>query len=252
MTDATTRKQDPFHACADFIEEVGRVLNLSMNGVSMLSTSVNLIEALAEYDHVETDGPLPSDVKQRINSAYQIAELARSEVDREFPLMHAHAAVALWSSLESTFPKFVVKWLDTNREALRQPPFDKILVPIGVYEGFDQEERTEFIVDELLKKVRYNHLPGVGRFEAILETIGFGGGVPDDLRKTLFELGQVRNLAVHQFSIVDQHFVDSCPWIKVRIGERFTIGNKDYMRYHRAAVSYLTEVIHRVVEKREG
>lgn len=249
MTEGTNLSR-PFHACVAFLEEAHRVLALSAKGISSLAKSADLVRALAELDHVDEDGNLTGDAQKHVDAAYQEAELAQNEVTNDFPLLHAQTVVALWSALESTFPRMAIEWLLSYPETLQRPVFSKIKAPVGSYELMSQEERVRFIVEELLQLIQFQHLPGIARFEALFDALGMGGSVDDDLRRNLYELSQVRNLVVHQFSIVDQRFADACPWMKVEVGERLRIGHRDYVRYYDAVMTYLTEVVRRVTNRR--
>lgn len=246
-----TKLSKPFHSCVAYIKEANRVLYLSVRGISQLSKSAELVRALANLDHVDEDGVLSEEAQKDVQAAYQIAELAQEEIDNDFPLLHAHTAVAIWTALETTFPRFAAEWLLKFPETLQEPTFAKITVPIGPYDLMSKEERATFVIGELLQIIRFQYLPGVARFEALLDELGISGGVNDDLRRVLYELSHVRNLVVHQFSIVDQRFADECPWVKIDVGERLLIGQGDYERYLVAVTKYLTDVILRVAKKRD-
>lgn len=224
------------------------MLQLSIRGIYSVSKSAPLVKALAELDHVGEEG-LPKDKQQQVELAHAEAKLAQAEIKNDFPLLHAHTIVAIWGALESTIPKLVVRWLVNQPEALKTPVFEKLRVPVAIYERLDQEERAAYLVNQIIQEHRITTKPGVGRFEALLETIELSGPVDDKVRRDLFEMSQVRNLIVHHFSIVDDRFKDSCPWLDVEVGTRFNVGHDDYRRYLDATHAYTLMVIDRIGDK---
>jgi hypothetical protein len=100
--------------------------------------------------------------------------------------------------------------------------------------------------------VSANLKPGVGKFEALLDPAGLGGGTADCARKNLFELSHVRNLVVHRSSIVDARFKAACPWRKESVGDPLLPGSKDFKRYLFSSYWYLAELKRRRAEWRNG
>ena len=61
--------------------------------------------------------------------------------------------------------------------------------------------------------------PGAGRFECVLEALGFQGGVQESLRRDLVEFRATRNVLVHNAGVVDLKFKKTCPWNDLALGE---------------------------------
>jgi hypothetical protein len=174
-----------------------------------------------------------------------LARLSKQEIENDFPLLHAHTVVAIWSALEASIPKFAASFLVEKPATLERPAFEKIKIPVGRYEQMPMDGRMAYIVDAVLQDQRAGH-PGVARYEALLDAVGLGGNIPDELRRDLLEVSQVRNLIVHQFSIVDARFATACPWLDVHPGSRFNVKHRDYCRYRDAVIRYVTEIAERV------
>lgn len=56
-----------------------------------------------------------------------------------------------------------------------------------------------YITKELSRSLNADFKRGVGQFEAILDAIGLAGPVDPDVRRTLLELNEVRNVLVHRW-----------------------------------------------------
>ena len=128
----------------------------------------------------------------------------------------------------------VRQWVLTlSVEAVR-----KIRVSIGEYEALDTNEPYLYLVDLLQREVSAPLKSGINRFETLLEPFGLSGEVAADLRKTLFELNQVRNIIVHRGSVADRKFVNSCPWLGLQIGQSVRVCPRDFARYFVAVLNY--------------
>ena len=82
----------------------------------------------------------------------------------------------------------------------------------------------------------------------MLEPFGLSGELPASLRREIYELSQVRNLIAHNASKVDRRFIDSCPWLGVKIGDEFIVSRDMFERYNYVTTVYATLIICRVGE----
>lgn len=89
---------------------------------------------------------------------------------------------------------------------------------------------------------------GIDRFEAILKPLGLDGSVPGQLRKDIFEFGQVRNLIVHRGGRVDLQLTNSCPWLNLKVGNELSIKKEHFDQYLKAVRNYAALIICRVGE----
>ena len=231
---------DPLDALVDFVQEAGQILDMSVRGIASMTNVPGAIKVLAKVKPEEFGD-------EHMARAGKMARLAEQEIANDFPLLHAHTVVAMWSAMEESIPKFAAGWLVENPVTLARPSFEKIKVAVSLYEQMSMESRMAYIVDAVLQDQRAGQ-PGVARYEALLDAIGFGGNIHDELRRDLLELSRVGNLIVHQFSIVDARFAAACPWLDVHPGNRFNVTHRDYCRYRDAVLRYVTEIAWRVAE----
>lgn len=92
------------------------LLHLSMRGISVLSGRPRVFEALIPGAEVEEQEKLSTDLRE----ARREAELAENELRMGFPLLHAHALVAMWSALEAAIEDMLVGILLNEPDVLRK------------------------------------------------------------------------------------------------------------------------------------
>lgn len=96
----------------------------------------------------------------------------------------------------------------------------------------------------------------VDRWEDALRRVGFGAGsrpLPRDLRNTLNELGEIRNVLLHRMGRIDQKALDAVdegPW--EGIGEEVIIDRHLYRRYVAALWSFSEELVDRLSTRISG
>lgn len=105
-----------------------------------------------------------------------------------------------------------VVWLTHRKALLKTVEFSSIKVPLGDFQNMSTSERIEFILDQVPRS------PGVGggspRFEILMDKVGLGGALDDELRRALIEVHRVRNVYAHRGGIADRKARAACPWRK--------------------------------------
>src|ERR1035441_464818 len=81
----------PFKQFTTYADETVALVNLSINGLRRIIAWPDFLKAAFHLD----------DSDDSVAEANRQAELARPEVERDFPLLHAHALLGLWSGLEA-------------------------------------------------------------------------------------------------------------------------------------------------------
>lgn len=245
-SDKTKRLGGVAQAMIDFVEEADQVLRMSMTGISMLQAVPQAVKAIAKA----TGGESTDEFQRKLEQADQQALLAAAQVGAGFPLLYGHATVAIWGVLEATIPKMVTYWLCDNPEAISQMGDHILKIPVQFYVNGSQEAIMGHLVNGILTAAIDGR--GIGKFEALLNKVGLGGGFSDERRRILFELSQVRNLIVHQFSSVDETFVRNCPWTNLSVGQKLVLKQEDYAAYMAAAVEYMTVILVRSLAAAKG
>lgn len=214
---------DAFKECGEHQQQLFDVLRLSKSSI--------------QAAHVFAKGEPPS------TGLSEFVNLAKSEIEKDFPTLHSQGVVALWGSLEATMLDVVASWILNRPEVLHGEPWRNLKVRVGEYETLDSEQKAAHLTWAIDQHTNGPFKSGVGRFECLFETIGLHGTVAEETRKGLFELQQVRNAIVHKRGIADEKLCKSCPWIGLKTGDAVLVGEKSYVSYYQTVQQYLAELL---------
>src|ERR1700722_7269843 len=227
---------EPFDRFLNFIKEADRVLQLSVKGIYQISKQMPLLEALDNLARFRAERKLAPFEPRDFNSAKEEAEFARLEIERDFPLLHAHSLVSVWSAIEALFEDVLVAHIIHKPDILKEDVFQKIRILLAAYEQLNQEDKARFLVYELQRSLNSEQRLGVDCFEALLKVVGLSGSVEEKIRRDIYELQQIRHTIVHRASLADRKLITACPWLKIKSGERIMI-SKEHYRCLSSAVS---------------
>jgi hypothetical protein len=236
---------DPFHRFFDFVDEAHRVLMLSMRGIASLRAAGLGAEALLQLDLAKDARQRTPADEERLAEAKELASLAESEVDKGFPLLHAHAVVAVWGALEALVDDVLVVWLCKRPQLLTTAALASVRVPLARFLSLDEEQRMLLLLEELKRDLRSGFTPGVAGFEGLLASVGLSGPLDEEVKRTLIEMRAVRNVFVHRRAVCDLRFCQTCPWLSLQVGETVETTHSDYHRYQHAAHEYVMCLIKR-------
>lgn len=228
----------PFLRADDRLEETVNLLHLAIQGIARTTVLPELSSALEKFT-----GERSQAEKEQVS---KVAELAKREVERGFPLLHAQAAISLWSILEVAVEDFAVAWLSFDRTAIQSARTRKINVPLHRFMGLDDEERLRFLVRRMQEEVDGEFSKGIGHFEPLLDSLGFGGGLEEPHRRDLVELAEMRNCIVHRGAVADRKLREACNWLNLKSNEPVIVTHDSCMRYCSATSAYLAELVYRI------
>jgi hypothetical protein len=238
----------PFERFLAFVSEADKVLHLSIKGIAQASRQVQMLEALDNWDRVKAECneiPYTPRTPKDFDSAKIEADFAKQEMEKDFPLLHAHTLVSVWSAMEALFEDVLVAHIISKSEILKEEGFQKIRIPLATYEQLNQEDKARLLVTELQRSLSSEQRLGLDCFERLLRIIGLGGEVKPKIRRDIYELQQLRHTIVHRASLADRKLIEACPWLKLKSGERIHISHKQYHRLMEAAHKYVVLVIKR-------
>lgn len=236
----------PFDQFLQDVERLNGVVDLSAKGISMIRATPKMVEAV-----MKATADASEDRKAQLDNARKAAELAEHEVDSGFPVLYAWAVVGLWAHLESVIRVFVAAWLKHRKTSWQVEQIQRLPIKLGEYQSIPSEQKHAFVVELLERELGAGFKSGVTRFEKLLAPFGLSGGLPETLKKTIYEFGQVRNVIAHRAAKVDRRFIQACPWLNVRIGTDLHVSADMFTRYYGATCGYITLLICRVGEKYE-
>lgn len=223
-------------------ERLKQVIDLSARGISVVRGMPKVVEALMKVEDKAED----TEAKSKLERAQAEAILAKKEVKEDFPLLHGWAVISIWALLEALIKSFVAEWLKRKPTAWRVEQIQRLKIRIGEYECIPRAERHLFVAELLERETGAGLKNGTARFEALLKPFGLSGECPDIVNRTIFELGQVRNLIVHRGGRVDRTFREACPWVQIPLGHELKVSNEMWHKYFEAVHIYIVLLICRV------
>ncbi len=176
------------------------------------------------------------------------AERLRAFAERQqksgFPYVAHVGAVRAWTVIEAAVRDRARDLLADDRvwrvEALQR--LEGPLVPFALQ---SREEQIEKLLD-MMTAPGDGRTPGVGAFEPLLHRLGLVGSVEDEVRRALFELGELRHVVVHRNGLADKRYLERIRGASLRVGDPVVIEWSRFRGYLRAAVWYFLEIERRV------
>jgi len=224
---------------------LNKFVRLCMAGITEGTSASKFPKFRREIDKIKKlPDPFPTEEQfiKAVEEGKELEEFAKTEVNANFPYLLNLASVSLWGILEAAIDDLgsflITSWPKCkDSEIIR-----KIRGPLIDFASASDSERAEYLLTELKQSTNASLKLGVGRFETILNCIGLGGDVDESVRKLLFELSQVRNIIVHKAGKADRKIVESCPWLKLEVGQDVKVNYQYFMSYMGAADWYLLEL----------
>ena len=192
---------DPFYRFSNFAEEADRVLHLGIKGIVQISRQMPLLEALDNLERIRAERDMKPYEPKNFEVARIEAEFARQEIEKEFPLLNAHALVTIWSAMEALFEDVLVAHIIHRPEILKEEAFQKTRIPLATYEQLNQEDKARLLVYELQRALSSEQRLGLDCFEALLKVVGLSGRMEDGISRDIYELQQLRHTIVHRASL---------------------------------------------------
>jgi hypothetical protein len=180
-----TWASEPLCSFAGQVNDLGRVLAASSAGLNAMAGMRRLHSELVGY------GPKIEPIVRRyadviFRKSERGAGLSSAKVDlrKDFLILHAHAVVSLWGSVEVLIEDFIVAWLLHNPKTLKSETFKKVKIPLAEYESLDKEGRMRVLLQELDRATVGKQ--GIDRFEQMLANLDLSGPVPKADKTTIF------------------------------------------------------------------
>jgi hypothetical protein len=249
---------DPLQGFLDYWENSRRLLDLSIEGLTILKDVPSILEGVRQQnEHIRTARKMLKDstivepppeelLLEMIKNAQAKADFSEKEIKSGFPLLHAQTLVGAWGALEAAIEDMLVGILVNELQHLQQEAFGRIRVPLAEFEGLDKEERMRFLIEEINRSDSLSRKNGVDAFEALLEKFLLSGALNAEVKKTLWEINHIRNVIVHRNSLADRRLVKSCQWLKLKVGDRVIVVHDQLERYGQALSGYVKTIIGRL------
>jgi uncharacterized protein YutE (UPF0331/DUF86 family) len=180
--------------------------------------------------------------KKAKKQAEEEEAFGREQESKGFTYLYALASIKLWSILEAMVDDLALDGVQHPDRCGDPKLLTSLKGPLLEFLKSSDDERAEFLVGQLKQTLRASTHKGIGRFETILSAVGLDGGVPEEVRRAILELAEVRNVIVHRRGIADGRFVSSCPWYGVGPGEELLVTDKHYRAYELGILLYSLEI----------
>jgi hypothetical protein len=230
--------------------DVMNLVESAAHGMAVLENTSLLLEVM--FDPATFSPESEADAAHRAREVREMrtsASRAEGEVRRGFPLLHVLGCVWTWASVEALLEDVLVAVLTNDPALADTEQLRDLRIPWAVAAAGDPEALARSVYREVELRRGSTFKGGVTRFEGLLSVVGLGGAVPSDVRKTVFELGQVRNVILHRGGIADRAFVDQCPWMNIAAGTELRISHHRFEEYVFAVMHYVAIVRSRVSDR---
>jgi hypothetical protein len=236
----------PFQQCIEYLREISQILNLSILGVKQLSRMFPLAKALHELEIAF--GESEEGGEAYLNKWRKLADISTREIKYDFPMLHAHALVGIWSALDSLVEDILVAFLLHDPSIRRKEDVLKIKVTLLDYYSLDEESKFRYIAKQIRSNLKYDLKRGITRVDAIFKYLGINVDIDQETRRCFFEMNCLRNAIVHQAGRVDDKLSKDCPWLGLVPGERINISHEQIERYQISCAEYLTNILHELAK----
>lgn len=223
------------------MSEIVCVQALAVHGVRQQSNADEAVRAatriLKALPPKPGEPPYDSNAAERdIKHADEIAAWARAELARDFRTLHVQSCVAFWAALDTFIEDLTVACLEHDSALMERDELAKVRLPLAEFMLLTEDERRRLLVSELTRREGFQ--AGIGKFDKMLGFVGLGGATRDETKRTLLELGEVRNCLVHRGGRADRRLLRLCPWLCLKIDELIPVSDADCARYSDAILDY--------------
>lgn len=196
---------------------------------------VSATEHALELCHLDAVQKLPRSQPSRFGP-FDLFEFANRETANDFPTIHRHATVALWSAWEVAAWHLLADWVLVNRGVLKRPEFARVKIRLSRYESLDERERIRYLFDEAARELPPAETQ-FGTIEQLARICDFPLPHDADSRRYLIELCAFRNVLVHNAGRPDHKLRRVLKWREFT-DDRVVITSNDIGNYLGALAHY--------------
>jgi len=238
----------PFEDFATFSHDLQRIISCSIAGVRDNIDRLDLTQALSELA-LANEETTEDEENVKIECKNNNAEWAANIIKSNYQTIYYFGMISLWAKLESTIYDFAALEILKNKTILSNREFSKVKAPISTYETLDDNEKAKFIVDTIVDQYGLQTKPGIDRFELILSFFKLDGPVDKDIKRTIYEFSQIRNIILHKSGAIDLTFKSNCPHLVENKQKKIHVTKEMFDNYIESTHKYLTIIINRLVAR---
>ena len=193
-----------------------------MESSSILELSQKRILAFKNHSLPLSDPP--HDIFQLASREFKIKRgwgadlsgLADMEIENQFPILHSHNLVELWSGLESLAEDVLAN---------------------------HQKHNPKEFTEEEINKLRSEKKKGICRILWAYKILRIDVPIGKKLSEIFTEMWEIRNVIVHRASVVDDKLTEKCPWLGLNVGDKIKINFNQLEGYYKAVFNFVNQII---------
>jgi hypothetical protein len=242
-------KEDALDLALDATFQLVRFVEIAWGGLGNATEARKATLVLADYRNRNLPVGSPQHpTPEELEHAKKLEAFAAEQMPH-FAFLHSLAAFRLWTILEVAVEDWLSELLQTHAELRVQPAFASLEGPLVDFVAMSVREQSRVLVECQKQRLSAPLKKGVGRFEALLNTVNLGGPVPDLQRRVLLEVAEVRNIVAHKNGRADSRFINQCPWFGANENSQLLVTHQHFQRYVTVAHWYLVELSRRYLTR---
>lgn len=231
---------------SDEFTELDSFIHCALEGIGYSTVAGDVIKTIrkSEQSRKSSSHPYLTDdyYKSRKKHYEKLKDFATREIEKGHPYLFSLVCVKSCSILEAAVDSLVVDLFKSYKHEEQSQKLLGMKGPLLPFLNASEDERAAVLRETLMQNIGADLKVGIGRFEAPLSELGLGGFVASNVRITLLELTEMRNVIVHRAGKVDSRLKERCAWLAFKIDDPLFLGIADYYRYTLAAQWYLMEL----------
>jgi hypothetical protein len=230
------------------INRIDMFVDLAHRGLSFAMQATHIIDWLENTNKLlgkEEEAKSPNLREEERKQALRLEEFANEQVAQGFPYLFTVMTTRLWSVMELLVDEIVAEKLKDSNTWSSPEIIYSIKGGLVEFASLSKDDQADYLALELRRSSHSALKLGVGQFEAMLDIVGCGGSVPDEVRRVLLELQQVRHVSAHRAGLVDRKLLEACPWITCEIGTPIRLSLSHYHVFSAATIWYVMELANR-------
>ncbi len=246
MSPSTTERPwlvDPVNECVQYLADEIMYASLVERGVRILSVSEPVVRAAKL--HVKSQGvesKYLASFETLENEARMAEPHAKRVLNDNFRRLYRHSAVGMWAAIETMIDQMIIgamKNIDDykNRIANTHPSLA----------GSNWFKRSSSTLEEERRKYEgtlSNDFPNVvDRYVELLRPFGVTINLQSETRSLLTEMSEMRNIVLHKGAVVDDRFLQKCPWTNLSTGDEYIITHEGIHKFHEGCSNFVLEIL---------
>lgn len=155
-----------------------------------------------------------------MKQAQSDSAFAAQEAKTGFKTICTHSAVAIWAAIETAIEQTLLNHIRTL------PDSKAMMAAIAPSLSTDKlQTSSEADLRKLLRRWEgaLDEPDSIQRAVHMLAAMKLKMSLPEEVRRCLAEMGEVRNAVLHRGGVVDEWFVLKCPWVGLRLGDALVV-----------------------------